>query len=84
MDLRATEFKCVKVAALRGSDAVKIPLDWIVEPLSALVTFLDGKRRPVKDSDRARMQGEIPYYRASGIVDFVGSYLFDEDLILLG
>ena len=30
------------------------------------------------------MQGEFPYYGASGIVDFVSSYLFDEDLILLG
>lgn len=61
-----------------------IPADWEVCPLSDAVDFLDGKRRPVKDSDRARMQGDIPYYGASGIIDRVDDFLFEEDLILLG
>lgn len=61
-----------------------IPENWTVRPLGEVVTFLDEKRRPVKDADRARMQGTIPYYGASGIVDYVNDYLFDEDLILLG
>ena len=61
-----------------------IPEDWDVKPLSEVVTFLDGKRRPIKDSERAKIQGSIPYYGASGIVDYVNDYLFDEDLILLG
>lgn len=61
-----------------------IPQDWKVRPLGEVVTFLDGKRRPVKDTDRAKMRGTIPYYGASGIVDYVNDYLFDEDLILLG
>jgi type I restriction enzyme S subunit len=61
-----------------------IPEDWNLRQLSEIVTFLDGKRRPVKDADRARMRGSIPYYGASGIVDYVNDYLFDEDLILLG
>jgi type I restriction enzyme S subunit len=61
-----------------------IPKDWSVRPLGETVTFLDGKRRPVKDADRARMRGSIPYYGASGIVDYVNDYLFDDDLILLG
>lgn len=30
------------------------------------------------------MRGIYPYYGASGIVDYVNDYLFDEDLILLG
>lgn len=61
-----------------------IPEDWEVAALGDVVEFLDGRRRPVKDSDRSKMQGEIPYYGASGIVDYVNDYLFDEDLILLG
>lgn len=61
-----------------------IPEDWSLQPLGELVMFLDGKRRPVKDADRAKMRGSIPYYGASGIVDYVNDYLFDEDLILLG
>ena len=61
-----------------------IPEDWSLRPLGDVTTFLDGKRRPVKDADRARMRGPIPYYGASGIVDYVNDYLFDEELILLG
>lgn len=30
------------------------------------------------------MRGQYPYYGASGIIDWVNDYLFDEDLILLG
>ena len=61
-----------------------IPQEWEVRPLGDVVEFLDGRRRPVKDSDRARMRGHIPYYGASGIVDYVNAFLFNEDLILLG
>ena len=61
-----------------------IPEEWDVKTLGEAVDFLDGRRRPVKDSDRAKLRGDIPYYGASGIVDYVNDYLFDEDLILLG
>jgi len=61
-----------------------IPEDWNILELGEVVEFLDGRRRPIKDSDRAKMRGIFPYYGASGIVDFVNDYLFDEDLILLG
>lgn len=30
------------------------------------------------------MQGKYPYYGASGIIDYVNDYIFDDDLILLG
>jgi type I restriction enzyme S subunit len=61
-----------------------IPKEWEITTLGEVVDFLDGKRRPVKDSDRAKMSGTFPYYGASGIVDYVNGYLFDEELILLG
>lgn len=66
------------------TEAGIIPKDWRVSPLGDVVTFLDGRRRPVKDTDRAKISGFIPYYGASGIVDYVNNYLFDEELILLG
>lgn len=57
---------------------------WHDVALTEAVDFLDSQRRPVKVGDRAKMRGHIPYYGASGIVDYVDSALFDEDLILLG
>ena len=61
-----------------------IPEQWEVRRLDEVVDFFDGRRRPVKDSDRAKMRGDIPYYGASGIVDYVNDYIFDDELILLG
>lgn len=57
---------------------------WRQVGLGDAVEFLDSKRRPVRVGDRAKMRGSIPYYGASGVVDHVNQYLFDEDLILLG
>ncbi len=70
-------------AGYKRTEVGIIPEQWEVKPLREVVDFLDGRRRPVKDSDRAKMRGDIPYYGASGIVDYVNDYLFDEDLILL-
>ncbi len=61
-----------------------IPEDWDVCELKDAVSFLDGLRRPVKSGDRAKISGIYPYYGASGIVDYVNDYIFDDELILLG
>lgn len=71
-------------AGYKRTEIGVIPYDWEVKELRELVEFLDGKRKPIKDSDRLKMQGQYPYYGASGIIDYVNNYLFDEDLILLG
>lgn len=42
---------------------------------------LDSKRRPITATERVR--GIYPYYGASGIVDYVDGYLFDEDILLI-
>lgn len=42
---------------------------------------MDSKRKPLEDAKR--ISGPYPYYGASGIVDYVDGYLFDEELILL-
>jgi type I restriction enzyme S subunit len=57
--------------------------EWEERKLGGVVKFLDGKRKPIKESDRANMQGEYPYYGASGIIDYVNDFIFDEDIILL-
>ncbi|MBX2915222.1 MAG: restriction endonuclease subunit S [Cyclobacteriaceae bacterium] len=57
---------------------------WINKKLSDVSVFLDGKRKPIKESDRAKMRGQFPYYGASGIIDFVNDYIFDDEIILLG
>jgi restriction endonuclease S subunit len=50
--------------------------------LGELCEVLDSVRKPITRKDRT--SGDIPYYGATGIVDFVSGHLFDEDLVLLG
>ena len=42
---------------------------------------LDSKRVPITKS--VRENGQYPYYGASGIVDYVADYIFDEPLLLV-
>lgn len=50
-------------------------------PLGDLANNLDRMRKPVTRD--ARTPGEIPYYGASGIVDYVSDYIFDGDYLLV-
>ena len=55
------------------------PVEWV--KLGDVVTVLDARRVPLKKGER--VTGKYPYYGASGIVDYVDGYLFDEDLLLV-
>ena len=55
--------------------------NWEQRKLDDVVEFLDTMRKPLEGAKR--ISGSYPYYGASGIVDYVDGYLFDEELILL-
>ena len=57
-----------------AKDAVSITLDKISENC-------DAQRKPVTSGKREA--GDIPYYGASGIVDYVKDYIFDGDYLLV-
>ena len=60
----------------------KIPEGWEVRKTKHLSINLDGKRIPI--SADMREEGDIPYYGATGILDYVKDYLFNEILLLVG
>lgn len=55
---------------------------WESKPLGDVCEILDSRRRPVTKRDRR--SGEYPYYGATGIVDYVDQFIFDEPLVLVG
>ncbi|HNQ88443.1 MAG TPA: restriction endonuclease subunit S [Verrucomicrobiota bacterium] len=61
----------------------RIPAHWEVKRLKFLFFNLDSRRRPLSGEERATMEKEYPYYGASGIIDRVEDYIFDEPLILV-
>lgn len=58
--------------------------EWSECTLQEAVDFLDGQRKPLESADRAKRKGKYPYYGASGIIDYIDDYIFDEPLLLLG
>ncbi|MEK0364482.1 restriction endonuclease subunit S [Pseudomonas sp. CBC3] len=61
----------------------EVPAHWTVAPIKFFFEFLDGQRIPIKAEDRGAMQGDYPYYGASGIIDYVNDFIFEEDLVLV-
>ncbi len=56
--------------------------DWQTKKLGEVCDILDSKRKPITKGNRTR--GKYPYYGASGILDYVEDYIFDEKLVLIG
>lgn len=54
---------------------------WDKKTLNEISENLDNKRIPI--TKNKRKSGIYPYYGASGIVDYVDGYIFDEELLLV-
>jgi type I restriction enzyme S subunit len=54
---------------------------WPLKRLEDICENLDSRRIPVAKSERKL--GDIPYYGASGVVDYVNDYIFNENILLV-
>ena len=57
------------------------PKGWQRQRLDEICENLDNRRVPITSTNRKA--GIYPYYGASGIVDYVDDYIFDEDILLI-
>ena len=55
---------------------------WEYKKLGEVCEILDSQRKPITKGKRE--PGAIPYYGATGCLDYVKDYIFDEKLVLLG
>jgi len=71
-----------KLQAIFESGKLKIESgEWEEKKLNEISENLDSKRIPI--TKKNRKPGNIPYYGASGVVDYVADYIFDEDLLCI-
>nr|WP_226852545.1 restriction endonuclease subunit S [Acidithiobacillus thiooxidans] len=56
--------------------------EWDCKPLGEICDVLNNRRKPVTSSDR--LGGIYPYYGASGVVDYIDDFIFDDRLLLIG
>lgn len=61
----------------------EVPAHWDVNKVGWVFQNLDHRRIPLSAEVRGGLEKIYPYYGASGIIDHVDDYLFDETLILV-
>ena len=60
----------------------KIPNEWKITKIKNITENLDNKRIPISADERK--SGHVPYYGATGIIDYVKDFIFNEKLLLIG
>ncbi len=61
----------------------EIPQSWDYTSIGNISICLDSERIPLSNQQRQEMKGFIPYYGATGIVDYVNRPIFSGDYVLL-
>ena len=61
----------------------QIPSHWSAKAVRHIFRNCDRRRIPLSSEERADLEKLYPYYGASGVIDMVDDYLFDEPLILV-
>lgn len=61
----------------------KIPQGWGVTTIGKVTRNHDSKRIPLSQNERDSMKGDIPYYGATGIMDYVNRHIFDGHYVLI-
>jgi len=57
--------------------------EWEVKTIKETTDCIDNLRVPLNDNQRSKMQGDIPYCGANGVLDYVNDYVVDDDIILI-
>ncbi|OJA03517.1 restriction endonuclease subunit S, partial [Bathymodiolus thermophilus thioautotrophic gill symbiont] len=60
----------------------QLPKGWEVKRLGEVCEILDNLRKPITKRDR--VDGDYPYYGATGILSYINDYIFNEKLVLIG
>jgi type I restriction enzyme, S subunit len=60
-----------------------VPEHWGTSRVGHRFRNLDHRRVPIAGEDRSSLDKIYPYYGASGVIDYVDKYIFDETLILV-
>lgn len=71
-------------SAMQDSELGGIPQGWKLKSFGDVSKCYDKKRIPLSKPQREKKKGEIPYYGATSIMDYVDEYIFDGIYLLLG
>ena len=62
----------------------QVPEHWEISPIKFVLENKDYKRIPLSAEERGNRSGDYRYYGASGVIDYIDDYIFDEPNVLVG
>lgn len=62
----------------------EVPVHWEVKEIKFQLKSLNSRRIPINSQDRGDREGIYRYYGASGVIDYIDDYIFDEPTVLVG
>ncbi|EKG2480459.1 restriction endonuclease subunit S [Vibrio vulnificus] len=62
----------------------EVPKHWVICAIKRQLKSLDYRRIPLSADERGKRSGEFRYYGASGVIDYIDDYIFDEPTVLVG
>ncbi|WP_263576947.1 restriction endonuclease subunit S [Acinetobacter pseudolwoffii] len=62
----------------------QVPEHWEISPIKFILENKDYKRIPLSAEERGNFSGDYRYYGASGVIDYIDDYIFDEPNVLVG
>ena len=82
----------VESKVIRGKTTIRdkklpeteLPPGWTWANFGEITFNRDGDRIPVRKSDRENQEKTYDYYGASGVIDKVAGFIFDQPLLLIG
>ena len=76
----AKAFPCEMVEV----DGVEVPKGWEYCTFGDVAECFDSKRIPLSKQQREKRKGNIPYYGATSVMDYVDESIFDDIYLLIG
>lgn len=71
-------------AAMQDSELGEIPEGWEVTDFGSVSECFDRLRIPLSKKQRESKKGDIPYYGATSVMDYVDEAIFNDIFLLLG
>ena len=76
----AKAFPCEMVEV----DGGEVPKGWEYCTFGDVAECFDSKRIPLSKQQREKRKGDIPYYGATSVMDYVNEAIFDDIYLLIG
>ena len=61
----------------------EVPEHWVICAIKYVLSSQDSRRIPLSSEERGERSGDYRYYGASGVIDYIDDYIFDDESTVL-